>query len=73
MLSALSGISDDRMALGLSCLLASQIFELGGLVRLQLVLWSVLLTLIMGTAGLACWLPARRAMQTDPIQALRAE
>jgi putative ABC transport system permease protein len=61
------------MALGLSWLLASQMFELGGLVRLQLVLWTGLLTLIMGAAALACWLPARRAMQTDPIQALRAE
>jgi ABC-type lipoprotein release transport system permease subunit len=48
----------------------SQLFGVGVVDPLSLIL---VLVLIGGTALLACWLPARRAANVSPIEALRHE
>jgi predicted permease len=57
-------------ALGLTQLMASQLFGVTAHDPLTFVLVAILLTLV---ALLACYLPARRAMRVDPTVALRCE
>jgi len=57
-------------ALGLTQLMASQLFGVTAHDPLTFVLVAILLTLV---ALLACYLPARRAMRVDPTVALRYE
>jgi putative ABC transport system permease protein len=57
-------------ALALGRLLASQLFEVGALDSLSFVVAVAVLAMAALTA---CWLPARRAMQVNPITALRHE
>lgn len=58
------------LALGLSQILASQMANLTTTDPVTYGTTALALTLI---ATLACWLPARRAAQVDPLTALRAE
>jgi putative ABC transport system permease protein len=57
-------------SLGLSRLLTTQLFGVGSMDPLTFSLVAILLNTI---AGLACWLPARRAARVDPMVALRSE
>jgi putative ABC transport system permease protein len=57
-------------ALAAGRLIRSQLYEISSSDPLVLGVAVLLLTF---AAGLACWLPARRAAKVDPIQALRAE
>ena len=57
-------------AIGIAFVMRSQLFGVGVVDPLSLIL---VLVLIGGTALLACWLPARRAANVSPIEALRYE
>jgi hypothetical protein len=57
-------------AAGLTRLMSSLLF---GVTVLDPVTYAVVLTLLVAAALLASYLPARRAMAVDPVQALRAE
>jgi predicted permease len=57
-------------AIGIAFVMRSQLFGVGVVDPLSLIL---VLVLIGGTALLACWLPARRAANVSPIEALRHE
>ena len=57
-------------SMGLAGLMQSLLFEVSPRDPLTLVLVSGLL---LGIAGLACWVPARRAAAVDPVEALRAD
>jgi len=58
------------LALGLSFGLSHVLF---GVHALDSVAFPAVVVLLLATAALACWLPARRATRIDPIAALRAE
>ena len=57
-------------ALGLTRLMASMLF---GVKPTDLLTFSGVTLLLCAIALLACYLPARRAMRVDPIEALRYE
>jgi ABC-type antimicrobial peptide transport system permease subunit len=61
------------VALSLSWLLASQIFEVAAMAQLQFLMFGGVLLAIAVISVAACWLPARRAMRVDPMAALRHE
>jgi len=44
-----------------------------GLAAVEPVVFGIVLTLMLGTTALACWLPARRAARVDPVVTLRSE
>jgi len=53
-----------------SRLIASQLFGVSATDPLTL---ASIIVLLLATALLACWLPARRAARVDPMEALRQE
>ena len=57
-------------ALGLTCLMAEELFGVTAQDPLTFAVVAILLTLV---ALLACYLPARQAMRVDPVVALRYE
>lgn len=68
---ALAGISAGVIvALAMSSVLASQLF---GVTATDAKTYAGVAGVLLGVAALACWLPARRATQVDPIVALRYE
>jgi putative ABC transport system permease protein len=58
------------VSLGVTRLLSSQLFAVGALDPLT---FAAVFVLLAGVALLACYIPARRAMQVDPLIALRHE
>jgi len=58
------------LAGALSRLLESQLYEVSPLDPAAFVTAALVL---LGTATLACWVPARRATRIDPMEALRHE
>jgi putative ABC transport system permease protein len=57
-------------ALGLTRLLSSLLY---GTTPTDLLTFAAAPTILLGVAGLACWIPARRAARIDPMLALRQE
>jgi predicted permease len=57
-------------ALGLTRLLSSLLY---GTTPTDLFTFAAAPTILLGAAGLACWIPARRAARIDPMLALRQE
>jgi predicted permease len=44
-----------------------------GVQAFDVITYATVMTLLVGIAGFACWLPARRATKVDPMVALRSE
>jgi len=60
--------------LALSLLLSTALSRLlFGVHAFDAVAFSATIAILLATAGLACWLPARRATRVDPMVALRVE
>jgi putative ABC transport system permease protein len=57
-------------AIGVTRFISTLLF---GVAPLDLVTFGVVIALLMAVGLLACWIPARRATQVDPLTALRAE
>jgi hypothetical protein len=64
------GASSAVYSVVTSVLLKHHLFQAGAADPL---VWSGAVVLLLGVALLACWLPARRATQIDPMKALRCE
>jgi hypothetical protein len=58
------------LALGIGRALSSMLYQVS---PMDPVAFTLALTVLVGTALLACWLPARRAAKVDPMEALRYE
>jgi ABC-type antimicrobial peptide transport system permease subunit len=69
-LAGIGGALGLVAAAGLTRLMSSLLF---GVTALDPVTYAAVSTLLITAAGLASYLPARRAMAVDPVQALRAE
>jgi putative ABC transport system permease protein len=69
-LAALGVLLGTAAALALARLLKSLLFQIDPNDPWTLATVAILLTIV---AGMACWLPARRAMQVAPVEALRSE
>jgi putative ABC transport system permease protein len=68
---AITGVAAGILAaLGLTKLMRSLLFGVSAADPLTFAVVAVLLTIV---AMAACWIPARRAMRTDPVVALRHE
>ena len=57
-------------AIGVTRFLAKLLF---GVAPLDPVTFGLVIVLLMAVGLIACWIPARRATQVDPLTALRAE
>jgi ABC-type antimicrobial peptide transport system permease subunit len=69
-LATIGALVDIVGALALSSVMTAMLFEL---TPLDPVSYSGTAAVLLVVAMLACYVPARRAMQVDPIVALRAE
>jgi len=58
------------LAVGVAFILSHVVF---GVHTFDAVAFPLVVLMLLATAALACWLPARRATKVDPIVALRAE
>ncbi|MGH7714032.1 MAG: FtsX-like permease family protein, partial [Gemmatimonadaceae bacterium] len=58
------------LALGLTRLLSALLF---GVRSFDFASYTLVAAALMALAGLACWIPARRATRVDPVRALRAD
>jgi predicted permease len=67
---AIGLVLGTALALPVAKLMAALLFQVK---PIDLPIYSVVVLVLVGTAALACYVPARRAARVDPIEALRAE